>query len=205
MPAMVAGGLALAGGLASAFGASKQASKSTRMAREQMAFQERMSNTAHQRQVEDLKAAGLNPILSANKGASSPGGAMGVAQNVIGTGVNSALAIRQAKANIDNIQAQTEKIKADTNKVETVKSYMRSLGIDDRQIGELLGNSAKTINNAMGGLTADELAAEDPDSIIKGKGSGHPSRSEDDRRGGYPTYGQKNKRFQNHGYGYRGK
>lgn len=60
------------------FGGSVVASAlSAKSASDQMSFQERMSSTSHQREVEDLKKAGLNPILSAKLGgASSPPGAM---------------------------------------------------------------------------------------------------------------------------------
>jgi len=50
-------------------------------AQKQMDFQKEMSNTAYQRAVADLKAAGINPMLAAMRGgATTPGGAMYSAQ-----------------------------------------------------------------------------------------------------------------------------
>lgn len=53
---------------------------SAQQAQNQMDFQERMSNTAYQRQVEDMRRAGLNPYLAYSAGGSStPTGASGSA------------------------------------------------------------------------------------------------------------------------------
>lgn len=105
------------------YGSSRMNYKDVKKLQErQQQWAEQMSSTAHQREVEDLRAAGLNPLLSVTggNGASTPTSGMGQPEapsldTAINSGVSTALQMRQQKnqdkstdAQIKNLNAQTD-------------------------------------------------------------------------------------------------
>lgn len=110
------------GGALGMIGAKQQNDTAISQANTNRDFQERMSSTAHQREVADLKAAGLNPILSAGgTGASSPAGATATVVNEmegLATAAKDAmamkLAIDKAKEEVALLKSQKKNVDADT-------------------------------------------------------------------------------------------
>ncbi len=148
----------LLGGLLSDKGQRQANQQNLAIAREQMAFQERMSSTAYQRATKDLSAAGLNRILALGSPASSPSGATAIMQNPkarTGEGISkattSALNAMQQQATIKLIREQA------TTQSFTQAQIAASTKLTDKQ-RQILGPSA-SIMESTSGLLEDGKSA----------------------------------------------
>lgn len=149
--ASILGGLGLTGSMISNAANSKQARKNrafqAAQARLNRAWAERMANTAHQREVKDLRAAGLNPILTAMSGngaavpsVSTPSGAQ--AQQSIDT---SGFA-QGASLGLDTIKTETQVAQGIANVALTEKQAAAaeaSAALDKAKTIESAANTAK--------------------------------------------------------------
>jgi len=107
--------------------------------RQNRRFQRDMANTSHQREVKDLIAAGLNPILSANGGAPVPSGGAATVEptNAVQKGIDAATGYQKTKESTLQQQYIQSQI-ADVNSARALK---------DAQKGDILFNQKERLDN----------------------------------------------------------
>lgn len=153
-------------GVGDARAANAQNAANQRNAQNQMDFQERMSNSAYQRATDDMKKAGINPMLAYSQGgASTPSGALPAVNSETKSklgefAMSSALGIKnsgiaQQQANtsqasaeqgIDLSKAQTAKTIADTQKTQ-VETTLAKKGIPAAKLQNELTEKGSSLVN----------------------------------------------------------
>lgn len=146
VPGIIAGGIS--GGLSGA-GQWLSNAQQAGMSREQMAFQERMSNTSWQRAVKDMKKAGINPMLAVSRGggASTPSGAQTTVGNVGEKAASGAMSALQTLAQTQQIEAQTRLTGAQTKGTQattdvTREGLLSQPGLGGPEIQKMVGGTA---------------------------------------------------------------
>lgn len=135
---------------------------SAQQAQKQMDFQERLANNAHLREVRDLKAAGLNPVLSAGgSGASAPAGASAQSDNSVLQSITSYL--MQQNQNLVNLEQQrvsaetamaTAKMQSDATRAAAAAAAAATRYAADQNYALQIELASKYPNNPWGTLSA---------------------------------------------------
>lgn len=119
--ALITGGLGLLGGVLGSKGQKDANKDNLKIAREQMQFQERMSNSAIERRMADMKKSGINPILAARYDASTPSGALANMQSTAIGGFQGVATAASAMKTSADVSLLNEQLKPVMDQIGTVR------------------------------------------------------------------------------------
>lgn len=124
---------------ASLLGGERRNAAQSDAANAQMAFQSDMSGSSYQRAVQDMKLAGLNPMLAYSQGgASTPVGAMPQFQDSISSAIQSGVGAMTGHASAEEawsrITLNTAQLDVVDQTVDKIKQEIANLKSDDERI-----------------------------------------------------------------------
>jgi len=135
-------GGAAGAGVGSAMAADEANKTNVDLTRETNATSIELANTAHQREIKDLAAAGLNPILSAKYGGSgSPGLTAPAVQSLAPIISSSAAQVRDTALNTANLLADLE-----VKRASVVQSSAQANKLNTEAIGAAINNAREGAN-----------------------------------------------------------
>jgi len=122
----------LIGGVGSYLGQQSANQANADIARQQMQFQEQQRSTSYQTAVEDMKKAGLNPMLAYQQGgAGNQPGASAQMQNAIGAGIHSASEGISKYQQLKNLASQEELLGSQIDDTNAAAALKRATAITE--------------------------------------------------------------------------
>lgn len=119
---LTGGGSSLVRPALSFLGGERSNAASAKAADRQMDFQREMYSSRYQMQMEDMKKAGLNPILSYGQAPpGSPSGSSYTAADSLSPAVNSAMASQRLSEELKNMRETNKKIQSETELNQALK------------------------------------------------------------------------------------